>query len=217
MRRSNSLTRLIATLLSFPGQLRSITRNYYPIKSPDSLAKQYKQAYSSGISTLSLDLGCGNAPRNPFGAKSVFGVDLNPNLSYTNANIKIADLSTDDIPYDTSSFDYCTAYDVLEHIPRLSWPLGKRRASFIELMNEIFRILKPNGLFLYSVPVFPSKKVFQDPTHVNLMTEDTIPIYFSNPGSLANQLGYGFTGNFDLLEQRWIKGSWIAGILVARK
>lgn len=45
-------------------------------------------------------------------------------------------------------------------------------------MNEVHRVLKPNGIFLHQTPAYPSTVAFRDPTHVNIITEETIPHYF---------------------------------------
>ena len=114
--------------------------------------------------------------------------------------IKVADLSVSPIPYPDNSFEYCTAYDFVEHIPRLSWPNGCARYSFVEFMNEVYRVLVPNGYFFYKVPVYPSKELFMDPTHVNFVTEDTFPFYFCSPYLYADKIGYGFHGNFAMVD-----------------
>ena len=67
---------------------------------------------------------------------------------------------------------------MLEHIPRISHIEGKTEFPLIQLLNEVFRILKPGGIFFSSQPVFPAKSAFQDPTHVNIMSEDTLDLYF---------------------------------------
>ena len=87
----------------------------------------------------SLDLGCGEYPKNPFNAENLFGVDI---VSSSNINIRRADLVIEKIPFKDSSFDYFTAYNLLEHIPRLTYYKNKRIQPFIEIMNEIWRMLK---------------------------------------------------------------------------
>ena len=66
----------------------------------------------------SLDLGCGRAPKNPFNADEVFGVDygMRPDLP---ANIRLADLVIEPIPFESDSFDFVTAHDFIEHVPRV--------------------------------------------------------------------------------------------------
>jgi SAM-dependent methyltransferase len=200
------------TTTSLIGQSQNLRKQYPSIKSVEQLAGNHTPKQVG--ETKTLDLGCGANIRNPFGAKETFGVDIRSDLSQ---NIKQADLSAEAIPFNSNFFDFCTAFDVIEHIPRNSWANGKGRLAFLELMNEIHRVLKPGGLFLHSTPAFPSKQAFQDPTHVNIITEDTIPLYFCEPNNLAKGLGYGFHGSFELVEQRWVSNIWLAGILKAIK
>jgi SAM-dependent methyltransferase len=142
-----------------------------------------------------LDIGCGTDPRNPFKAKECFGLDIRANES---KNIKYADLFTDKIPYDDNSFDYLTAFDFIEHVPRVLY-CPALRFCFVELMNEVYRVLKPGGIFLSHTPIFPFPASQQDPTHVNLITEDTFPKYFDDSSRFASM--YGFTGSFKVEDQ----------------
>jgi SAM-dependent methyltransferase len=67
------------------------------------------------------------------------------------------------------------------------------RNSFIELMNDIHRVLKPNGRLFAISPVYPHSDAFTDPTHVNFITRFSHR-YFVEPHLTASQ--YGFTGKF---------------------
>tara|TARA_Y100001968_G_scaffold29193_1_gene22604 strand:+ start:2376 stop:3035 length:660 start_codon:yes stop_codon:yes gene_type:complete len=182
-----------------------IVDNYF-IENPHYRSKLYD--------SKSLDLGCGQKPRNPFLADFLYGIDIREDLEN---NILKADISREPIPFETNMFDYCTAFDFIEHIPRLTQVNGENYYAFIGLINEIYRILKPGGLFLHVTPAYPSKEVFQDPTHVNFITEDTFPNYFCSPNNWASDLGYGFKGEFDLIKQYWIDDIWIASLLRAKK
>jgi SAM-dependent methyltransferase len=145
-----------------------------------------------------LDLGCGAKVRNPFGADELFGIDLETRPDIP-PNIVIADLATEPIPFSSNFFDFVTAYDVLEHIPRLIFN-PKRRNSFVELMNEIHRVLKNDGIFFSSTPMYPHPSAFVDPTHVNIMTKETIPYYFTNSiNEKPWAVDYGFKGLFSLI------------------
>lgn len=148
--------------------------------------------------TKSLDLGCGHFPRNPFKASEVFGVDVRTNQAHP--NIVGADLVTEKIPFPDHFFDCITAFDFIEHIPRVVY-LPERRLPFVELMNEVYRCLKPGGLFLSLTPAFPKPQAFQDPTHVNIITEETFSYYFDDPNRWASM--YGFSGSFKVEQQRW--------------
>jgi hypothetical protein len=70
-------------------------------------------------------------------------------------------------------------------------------------MNEAFRILRPQGMLFLITPAFPSPAAFQDPTHVNFITVETIN-YFLGPNAPADKLGYGFEGSFALVAQFWM-------------
>ena len=146
--------------------------------------------------TVALDLGCGEKPKNFFQANKVFGIDVRDDLSN---NVVKADLVVSKIPFSDASFDFVTAHDFLEHIPRVIY-IPERRTPFIELMNEIWRVLKPGGKFLSQTPAYPQPAAFCDPTHVNIITEQTFALYFC--GDLWAK-GYGFKGKFGLLSQQW--------------
>jgi SAM-dependent methyltransferase len=148
--------------------------------------------------TKSLDLGCGTRPHNPFEAKQLYGVDVR-NVRNAEMTVKAADLTLEPIPYPASMFDYVTAFDFIEHVPRIVYA-PKCRFAFVELMNEIWRVLKPGGILVSHTPAYPSPEAFQDPTHVNIITENTFPCYFSN--DLWAKM-YGFKGRFDVESQDW--------------
>jgi len=139
--------------------------------------------------SISLDLGCGETIRNPYQAKTVVGLDLEQ-----------ADLAIQPIPYRDDLFDFVTAYDFLEHIPRLLY-LPQRRYPFVELMSEIWRVMRVGGKFLSSTPAFPHAPAFQDPTHVNIITPLTFAEYFDDEKTWAKQ--YGFKGKFHINNMRY--------------
>ncbi|GBG12869.1 uncharacterized protein NMK_0404 [Novimethylophilus kurashikiensis] len=149
------------------------------------------------MATTSLDLGCGLNPKNIFNAEVVYGIDVRND---TANNIVKADLVIEPIPFDSNFFDFVTAHDFLEHIPRLIYA-PQRRNPFVELMSEVFRVLKPGGKFLSQTPAYPHAEAFCDPTHVNIITEQTFPYYFDD----VNNWGaiYGFNGSFRILSQSW--------------
>ncbi len=149
------------------------------------------------MTTIALDLGCGLKPENFFKADIVYGVDIRDTGS---ENIVMADLAIENIPFESDYFDYVSAKDFIEHIPRLVY-VPHRRNSFVELMNEIWRVLKPGGIFLSVTPAFPHSQAWRDPTHVNIITEQTFPMYFDDQKCLAAM--YGFYGGFRIDTQRW--------------
>ena len=149
------------------------------------------------MQTTSLDLGCGPKPKNFFNANIVYGIDVREDLEL---NIIKADLAIENIPFPDSFFEYVTAHDFIEHIPRILY-LPQRKAPFVDLMSEIWRVLKTGGQFLSFTPAFPQAAAFWDPTHVNIITEQTFPLYFDNENIWAKP--YGFKGSFKILNQQW--------------
>jgi SAM-dependent methyltransferase len=157
------------------------------------------------METISLDLGCGSKPKNFFNATTVFGIDICNDL---HKNVIKADLIIEKIPFPDQYFDFITAHDFIEHIPRIIYA-PHRRQPFIELMNEIWRTLKIGGKLLSQTPAFPQPAAFCDPTHVNYITPETFSLYFC--GDLWAK-GYGFSGRFKQIHQQW-QGPHLISIL----
>jgi SAM-dependent methyltransferase len=156
--------------------------------------------------TKALDIGCGTNPKNTFNADELFGIDVREDVG---ANIYKADLVIEPIPFGDEMFDYVTAHDFIEHVPRVIY-VPHRRNAFVELMNEVWRVLKTGGLFLSFTPAFPQAPAFRDPTHVNIITDETFPLYFDH----VNRWGtmYGFKGSFEVTSQEW-RGPHLLSIL----
>lgn len=154
-----------------------------------------------------LDIGCGRTPRNPYDADELYGVDVYPEVVNLGFNFKCCNMAMEPLPFEDNFFDSVSAFDVIEHIPRQSIDYGARttRQPFIELMDEIHRVLKPNGMFYAFTPAYPAPEAFQDPTHVNFIT-DTTHTYFCGKDGYARN--YGFKGDFDAIEIRRMYSSY---------
>ena len=150
-----------------------------------------------------LDLGCGKFPRNPYRKAELHGVDIralspqDEGFDYRRAN-----LALEPIPYPDGHFASVSAYDFIEHVPRMLIGGSEgTRLPFIELMNEIWRVLAPDGRLYAVTPAWPHAEAFVDPTHVNVITEGTVD-YFVGTAPLGRI--YGFRGHFELLRQDWV-------------
>lgn len=158
------------------------------------------------IEALHVDLGAGRVPRNPFGATKVIATDMHAShigddgISYVQSDL------TRVLPFDSNSIDSFSAYDVLEHIPRWERHDGQIVFPFIHLMNEIHRCLRSGGRFIAVTPAFPSPAAFQDPTHINFITIETA-MYFAGSEPWAKSLGYGYVGEFRIVQNKWLRGS----------
>jgi SAM-dependent methyltransferase len=150
-----------------------------------------------------LDVGCGSQPRNPFDSEELYGIDIieqsSDDFHYVQSNIVL-----DPLPFEDSTFDSISAYDFLEHIPRLIIDNNKSRFPFIDFMNEAYRVLKPNGVFYAITPYYPRNEAFVDPTHVNIISKNTYQ-YFTHPKYGASI--YGFVGKFKVMRMKKIKFS----------
>ncbi|MBI4871124.1 MAG: methyltransferase domain-containing protein [Candidatus Riflebacteria bacterium] len=156
------------------------------------------------MSTKHLDLGCGPSPRNPYRCEETHGIDLALPADVKLPFFVAANLSVEPIPHEDSTFDSVSAYDFLEHVPRvLPGPDGSgTRFSFVELMSEIHRVLKPSWRFYAVTPAFPRAEAFVDPTHVKVITERT-HLYLAGETPGAHQ--YGFRGRFRVLRAHWTR------------
>lgn len=157
------------------------------------------------VNAIHVDLGCGNLPRNPLKAQKVIGVDIStePPFQVHIGSIEYLQVTPGGLlPFESNQIQSVSAFDFLEHIPRSDRsPAGEFTNPFIELMNEIYRILKPGGIFIALTPCYPSAAAFIDPTHVNFIG-DTTHLYFSGP-NFAKAKNYGFTGDFICVEAAW--------------
>lgn len=146
-----------------------------------------------------LDLGCGTNPQNPYHRANLFGLDIRDDaqelLAQRGIGIKKANLIFEKIPFDDNFFESVSAIDFLEHVPRQIC-LGSSNEvvyPFINLMNEVWRVLSPGGRFLAVTPAYPSPLSFADPTHVNHIAQGTHE-YFCGKRPAGHI--YGFNGRF---------------------
>ncbi len=91
----------------------------------------------------------------------------------------------DGLPYPDSSVDEVRAFDFLEHIP-----IGQT----IQVITEIWRVLKPGGRFESLTPSTDGRGAFQDPTHVSFWNKNSW-LYYSEP---EYRDLYGIEANFKI-------------------
>jgi len=128
---------------------------------------QLKAAVKSELG-VKLDMGCGDVKEDGF-----IGIDKEA--------IKIVDIVMDieetpykEIPSECASL--ILASHLVEHLK--PWKM-------IDIMNEWWRILKPEGQLMIATPYAGSPMFWQDPTHVKGWIEVT-PDYFDPFGKLSN-------------------------------
>lgn len=156
-------------------------------------------------SSRHLDIGCGRIPRNPFAQEELHGIDV-MSLETTACLYKQVNVVVEKLPYEDNSFDSVSAYDFLGLIPRSAVSENGMRFPFIELMNEIYRVLKPGGIFYAVSPYYPRNEAFVDPTYVNFIAKRTHR-YFTLPNLGASV--YGFNGVFKAIQAKPVKASMV--------
>lgn len=92
----------------------------------------------------------------------------------------------DGLPYEDGSVDMVRADDFLEHIP-----IGKT----IQVVTEIWRVLKPGGIFESLTPSTDGRGAFQDPTHVSFWNANSW-LYYTDPESRRL---YGMVPDFEVV------------------
>lgn len=92
-----------------------------------------------------LDVGCGKH-KYP----NAIGIDIDKN---SDADV-IHDLNKVPYPFPKNKFDLIIMDHILEHLP-----------NTLEVMNEIYRIAKPNAKVIIKVPHFSSVVAWENPDH----------------------------------------------------
>ena len=178
-----------------------------PLPDPTSPRPRLQVALNES-ERLAVDIGCGGKPRNPFNAERLIGLDVMTAVE----GVYPCVIGYEPLPLNDSSVHFISAFDFIEHLPRSAVVNGHLVNPFIDTMSEIWRVLRPGGLFFAQTPAYPSMAAFVDPTHVNVITEGTVS-YFARrqglDGSAVDPWGldlgrqYGFRGEFLLLNQWW--------------
>lgn len=88
--------------------------------------------------------------------------------------------------------------------------MNEATTTLTRTVDEIWRALKPGGIFFSRTPMYPFAEAFQDPTHVNIITAQTFPAYFDDSSRLAKM--YGFKGSFEIVAQARL-GSHLVSVL----
>jgi SAM-dependent methyltransferase len=131
-----------------------------------------------------LLIGCGNSRRKKLALdgtpdwRDLTTMDHDPNCG---ADI-VHDLDVTPWPVGDDSFDEVHAYEVLEHLGAQ----GDYRA-FFRHFAEIYRVLKPGGLLIATVPAWDDVWAWADPSHTRIIALQTL--VFLNQRQYAEQIG----------------------------
>lgn len=165
------------------------------------------------INELKLDLACGSNKREGF-----VGIDV---AEDTDAD-HIVDLQVFPWPIESESAEEINCSHYIEHIKHDNVALDLKRIldksnsfeefkenvntqdflapkdGFIKFINEVYRILKPNGKLHLVAPYWSSIRAVGDPTHVRYIGDSTL-WYLSKDWITENNLEhYGLECDFDV-------------------
>lgn len=106
------------------------------------------------------------------------------------------DLNILPLPFDDGMFDEVHAYEVLEH----TGTQGDWR-FFFDQFYEFWRILKPGGYFVATVPMWDSPWAWADPGHRRVISKQSL--------IFLNQAEYSQVGRTAMTDYRgWWKGNF---------
>ncbi|WP_338359082.1 class I SAM-dependent methyltransferase [Yeosuana marina] len=93
-----------------------------------------------------LDIGCGKMPYRDYvlkhsKVKSYVGLDIEMALEYDTSVKPDFTWDGETMPFENESFDCALGTEVLEHCPEPAI-----------ILNEVYRVLKPEGIFFFTVP-----------------------------------------------------------------
>lgn len=140
-----------------------------------------------------LDIGCGNNKHKgkeypgELQCERVIGLDI-VDLPYV--NIK-HDMESFPYPIEDASFDNVVMHHSLEHV-------SKENMKNIKIIEEIHRLLKPEGILIVTVPI--GHWFTYDPTHKNY-----VGYWYWKYFSTDFPLNYYTTARFKLIECKLIK------------
>jgi len=142
------------------------------------------------VEKVKLDLGCGS--NKPTG---YIGIDIR-----IDEGVDIICDCEKILPFKNSSIDEIRASHSIEHI---------HQGKAIPLMNEIWRILKPNGIFCFEIPdAERGQGAFQDLTHKSLWVKNSFKYFeISNRHNGWLKRAYGIKTEFKIEKLESVKYS----------
>lgn len=141
-----------------------------------------------GTSKRRLNVACGTDTREGYvnlDCANLPGVDV------------VHDLKVLPLPFESNQFDEILCKDVLEHL------------EYIDILRDLHRILKPDGLLVVCVPHFTSRDNFADPTHRRRFSIKTFEFFIKD-----SKFGRGYYFDFAFSRIDSIRLHFRKGLLV---
>lgn len=115
----------------------------------------------------------------------------------------VHDIASLPLPFDDDTFDEIHAYEVMEHVGRQGdWRF------FFDQWSDLWRILKPGGLFFGTSPASASRWAWGDPGHTRVLSPECItflhqPAYDAQVGvSPMTDYRFAYRADFDIIHSQ---------------
>lgn len=153
---------------------------------------------------MELLIGCGHRREKliSYGSDSSWkNLTTLDNNSLTNPDV-LHNLNVLPYPFEDNTFNEIHAYEVLEHCGTQ----GDAKFFFAQF-DEFYRILKPNGYLIGTVPAFGSRWMFGDPSHTRVIMPENFwfldrDFYKSLGENPASDFRHLYKGNFKLVQEQ---------------
>jgi SAM-dependent methyltransferase len=175
-----------------------IMRLFHPRRKGDRLVREIRARGEK----VKVDLGCG------FRKRGNLGIDVT--RKGTAADL-VCHIGFEPLPLSDNTVDKIVCCDFLEHLPKGYYSESSKRMKYpiVDLMNEIWRVLRPGGTFTSQTPCYPHVEVHRDPTHLSVWTLESMD-YFC--GKYLVPKIYGVKEWFELVENR-MDGFYLYAVL----
>lgn len=138
---------------------------------------------------MKLNLGCGTDIRKGW---------INLDIAKLDGIDVIHDVNNVPLPFEDNTFDYVLCQDIFEHV------------EYIQLLKDIRRILKTDGIIEVRVPHYNSANSYTDPTHKKLFAGLTFDFFVKDGYYNRN---YYFDFSFEKILERKITFQKAKGLL----
>lgn len=149
---------------------------------------------------MKLDIACGQRLQAEW-----IGLDIAPEENvYVEKGAKYIEHNVLKFPWPiaSGSVDQARCSHFVEHIPHKIE--GCEKDGLIAFMEEVYRVLKPEGVIVITCPYYLSQRAHQDPTHCRSITEMTF-WYFSSKWMKAMAMShYGIRTNFEVVQTHMV-------------
>ena len=134
---------------------------------------------------MKLNIGCGKDKKEGY-----INLDKGPGVGDVEYDLEHIGLFNTPLPWDDNTFDEIYASHIIEH---LRHPLA--------IMQELWRVAKPDCLLTVRVPYGSSDNAWEDPTHIRPYFLQSFA-YFSQ--CAYGKADYGYKGDWQMVDRRLV-------------